>query len=313
MLNLHIENRRRTPKDKDGNAYREIEYKAVILETSLQEAQKYSSAIKTPYVGDFYYHSIDKLTFSLSTDYLNDDAYGTKYTGGAIVIRKHGKYFSINLNKEYVPIYSNIKEYVEAMFRFLAFNINLFQLPIKKTVMDYEDGLVTETEFPKNNVTSAEEFLERILEEAKLKCIELCFDMNLRIRELVDSNDFRNHKGTFYSIKDYRVYESKNIKYSLICIYDKSKQQEDKKHRKILGHMERFEIRLFDTSYTIMKDHADMLLSHTYEELVDILMPHIVKHMKRLGIDFTRLLNALPENQRILRRILEASMNYLCN
>ena len=77
--------------------------------------------------------------------------------------------------------------------------------------------------------------------------------------------------------------------------------------------MERFEIRLFDTSYTIMKDHADMLLSHTYEELVDILMPHIVKHMKRLGIDFTRLLNALPENQRILRRILEASMNYLCN
>ena len=313
MLNLHIENRRRTPKDKDGNVYREIEYKAIILETPLHEALKYSSAIKTPYVGDFYYHSIDKLTFSLSTDYLNDDAYGTKYTGGAVVIRKHGKYFYINLNKEYIPIDRNIKEYVEEMFSFLAFNINLFQLPIKKTVTDHEDGLVTETEFPENNVTTAEDFLRRILKETKLKCIELCFDMHLRIREFINKNDFRNYKGTLYSIKDYKVYESKNIKKSLICIYDKTKQLEDVKNRKILSHIERFEIRLFDTSYTIMKKHSMELLDHTYEELVDILLPHIVKHMKKLDIDFTRLLERLPNNQKILRRILETTMNNLCN
>ena len=120
MFNLHIENRRRTPKDKEGNVYREIEYKAVILETSLQEALKYSTVIKKLYVGDFYCHSIDKLTFSLSTDYLNDNTYGTKYTGGAVVIRKHGNYFCINLNKEYIPIDMGLKEYVEDMFRFLV-------------------------------------------------------------------------------------------------------------------------------------------------------------------------------------------------
>ena len=313
MLNLHIENRRRTPKDKDGNVYREIGYKAVILETSLQETLKHSSVIKTPSVGDFYYHSIDKLTFSLSTDYLNDDSYGTKYTGGAVVIRKYGSYFCINLNKEYIPIDRSIKEYVEDMFRFLAFNINLFQLPIKKTVMDYKNGLVTETEFPENKVTTAENFLKRILEETKLKCIELCFDMHLRIREFVNRNDFRNYKGTLYSIKDYKVYESKNIKKSLICIYDKTKQLEDVKHRKILSHIERFEIRLFDTSYTIMKKHSMELLDHTYEELVDILLPHIVKHMKKLGLDFTRLLERLSDNQKILQKILKTTMNILCN
>ena len=60
---------------------------------------------------------------------------------------------------------------------------------------------------------------------------------------------------------------------------------------------------MFAGSLSIMKN-GDELLNRSYEELIEILEPLLRKHIRKLGIDFKRFLDKIPDNQKWLRRLL---------
>lgn len=285
--------------------HREYEIEACKIETDFEVYKEYSKLIERQTGNEHYYHAIDKLSFSFSIDYLNKNWHSYVYKNGLFSLNIHGNYFTLHIHKEYLPIDKNIEDSIKNIFKYIVYCKNVFILPLKKTSYDYISGEVREYLYPDNKVDTEEEFLEKIYSKRILKCIELCFDMHLNTREFLDISEFISLKDTLYS-KDYTVYSSRNIKKSLLCIYDKAKELREKKNRNIDCMLWRFEIRLYNTSFSVMKKNGGRdLLNCTYEELVMKLLPHIRKHIKKQEICFNRLLEVLPDNQYLLRMILE--------
>ncbi len=303
--------RKSTSFDLSVNLYRyEHEIEAYRIEPEnekdVKERLKYKKAIKRQTSDEHYYHGIDKLTFVYSADYLDSYVLSKSVMKkGAVTIDRHGKYFNVQIHNEYIPINENLESFIENVFKYLVYYKNLFILPLKKITYNQKTGVVNVSSNPENDVKTEEEFFDRIYSMRKLKCIELCFDMHFNIRNYFDMKLFNIVKSTIYSKADYRVYGSMNVKKSMLCIYDKRKEQKDRKHRELSCTFERFEIRLFDTSFKVIKEGNNGLLDCTYEELIVKLTPLIRKHLKKLNIDFSSFLSVLPSNQIQLRKILE--------
>lgn len=304
--------RKSTSFDLSVNLYRyEHEIEAYRIEPEngkdVKERLKYKKAIKRQTSNEHYYHGIDKLSYVYSNDYINTVTLRKSVLkNGPITINQHGQFATINIHKEYIPIDVNIEKFVESIFKYLVYYKNIFILPRKRITLDHQTGSVKVEARPENDVETEEEFFKRIYSLRKLKCIELCFDMHINIRKYFDKDVFNYYKGTLYSNADYRVYGSKNIKKSMLCIYDKAKQLQDEKNTKITCTLERFELRLFTSSFVIMKNsNENGLLNCTYYELVKKMTPYIRKYLRKLNIDFNRFLNVLPDIQIQLRKILE--------
>lgn len=291
--------------DGERVSHREYEIEACKVETDFKTYQEYKKLIERQTGNEHYYHAIDKLTFSFPRDYLKRNFDSSKYKNGPFSINVNRSYFSLHIHKEYLPIDTSIEDSVKNIFKYIIYCKDVFVLPLKKTSYDYISGEVREYYYPENKVDTEEEFVEKIYSKRILKCIELCFDMHLNIRKFLDISEFRIFKSTLYS-KDYTVYSSGNVKTSLICIYDKAKQLLEKKHKDIGCTLWRFEIRLYSTSFSVMKKNGGKdLLNCTYEELVMKLLPYIRKRVKKQRICFERLLEVLPDSQHLLRIILE--------
>lgn len=204
------------PKSKDGKPGNakvcEVETYRLVFDSSTRE--KYAKAPERQ-TGDFHYHNgIDKMAFLFKQEYLNPYSPAIEHNkSGLFTLNRHGDYFTVNIHKEYIPTDENLEAFVESVFRYLVFSQDLFFLPIRKTEYNHETGEITETDFQCGSVDSDEEFFQKIYESRKLKCIELCFDMNIRVRRYLKPEDFHDYKGTLYS-KDYRVYDSGNVKES---------------------------------------------------------------------------------------------------
>ena len=299
----------RRTRNREGVLCRDIEFDAITVETTRDEWKQYGKLITRNTNDNWYYHGIDKICYIFPRDYLDEKGHGCKYKNGAVTITllKNFEYFLVCIHKEYIPQGANLKEYVRDVFKYIVYCTSVFKLPVKKTVIDYrKNGEITETEYPENNVTTPEEVFERIYSQRKLHSIELCFDMHLNLYRLFNPDEFNKSSkcgNTLYS-KDYRVYESKNRKLSMLCIYDKAEQLWKKKHRRIYCTLWRFELRLFTASFTIMKNNGDELLNRSYEELLETLEPHLRRHIRKLGIIFDKFLSALPDNQCWLRKLL---------
>ena len=285
----------------------EHEIEAYRIKNNIEDCIQYKKNIRKQTDDKHYYHSIDKLTFVYSADYLDSYVLSKSVMKkGAVTIDRHGKYFNVQIHNEYIPINENLESFIKDVFKYLVYYKNLFILPLKKITYNQKTGVVNVCINPENDVKTEEEFFDRIYSMRKLKCIELCFDMHINIRKYFDKDVFNYYKGTLYSNADYRVYGSKNIKKSMLCIYDKAKQLQDEKNTKITCTLERFELRLFTSSFVIMKNsNENGLLNCTYYELVKKMTPYIRKYLRKLNIDFNRFLNVLPDIQIQLRKILE--------
>lgn len=303
--------RKSTSFDLSVNLYRyehEIEAYRIEPENEKDEKErlKYKKAIKRQTSDEHYYHGIDKMSYVYSNDYINTVTLRKSvFKNGPVTITQHGQFVTINIQKEYIPIDENLETYIESIFKYLVFYKRLFILPRKRITLDHQTGSVKVEVRQENDVETEEEFFKRIYSLRKLKCIELCFDMHFNIRNYFDMKLFNIVKSTIYSKADYRVYGSMNVKKSMLCIYDKRKEQKERKHKELSCTFERFEIRLFDTSFKVIQEGNNGLLDCTYEELIVKLTPLIRKHLKKLNIDFSSFLSVLPSNQIQLRKILE--------
>ena len=262
--------------------------------------------------------SIDKLTFKYHRDFLNEGDIpeeleklknGLKVTflKGAVTIRAYGEWFWIDLHREYMPLDKPLSEYVETVLRYLILCTKLFKLPIHKETEEYEGGTIKEKDYSEfSNITTDEEYFQSIYDQRQLDCIELCFDFHgFRMMPYLPKEfRFNIEKNTYY-LNDYRKYRNGSKHRSMITLYDKRKQQEDKKPRHVRGIWERFEIRLYPYSFSCMKgDKGLELLNHTYEELLDIVSKPIKSHIKRYGMDFTEFREHLPEGYERLYMLL---------
>lgn len=306
MTKINIVKQVRTTRNLEGNISRSIEYDAITIKTPYMYYHKYGDRIRRQ-IGDYtYYHSIDKLSYTFPRDLLNEDGYALRYKSGAISITltKNGDYFVVNLHREYIPHDRNIAQYVKDAFEYLIYCMGVFKLPTKKTVTDYrKNKKVMVKSLPENNVATPDEFFRRIYEQRKLSCIELCFDMHLNMLPLFKLDDFTVVNTTLYS-NDYKVYGSGNMKRSLLCIYDKAKEQKARKNRNLYCLLWRLEMRLHANSFTILKKKERELLDNDYEGLLEWLKPYIRRHLRKLGIDFSKLIEALPDEQWWLYNLL---------
>lgn len=305
MLYLSNKKQVRRTRNLKGELCRDIEFDAITIETTRNEWRQYGKLTTRNTDEEWYYHAIDKICYIFPRDYLDEQGYACKYKSGAVTVTllRNYEYFLVNIHKEYIPQGTNLGEYVREVFRYMVYCTSVFKLPVRKTVIDYrKNGEITEFEFPENNVTTPEEVFEKIYRAKKLHSIELCFDMHMDMRKLFNPAEFNTCGTSLYS-KDYRVYESKNRRPSMLCIYDKADQLREKERRLIHCTLWRFELRMFAGSLSIMKN-GDELLNRSYEELIEILEPLLRKHIRKLGIDFKRFLDKIPDNQKWLRRLL---------
>ena len=252
--------------------------------------------------------SIDKISFTFHRDFLNEDCNWWCLNLGFATVKVHGEYFTIHFHREYInPYVQNISDHLWMMFRYLILCTPLFKLPItKRTTSGHSDKVLEEKEFKGNHITNTEEFFSLIYKQRRLKCIELCFDVRKHLTNYLVWNEFNLYKGTLYS-KDYKEYASGCKRWSAISIYDKAKEQRERKHKNINCTLYRFEIRLRSERFIIMKkNRGHKLLNQDYEGLLEDLMPCILKQIRKLGITVDMLKEALPKSQKTLRKILNS-------
>lgn len=286
--------------DSDSKSYlKERYFEAYTLEKS----SSLENFIPRQSVNDFFYHGIDKISFTFSRKFLNEENYKYQYKNGAISVIRHSTSFTVAINREYIPINENLSSFIRNCFKAIV-DTGIFQIPTKIATIDLTTAEYKEENFPENKIETEEEFFERIYAMKKLQCIELCFDMHISIRKLLDHKEFTDIEGTLYST-DYKVYESGNRKRSMICIYDKAIEQTERKNRAVYCTLERFELRLFASSFSIMNTAVEKLFNCNYEELVMKLLPWIKKHLSKQNHDFSKLVKALPKEQKLLKLILE--------
>lgn len=259
------------------------------------------------------FNAIDKISFTCHRDYLNEISDYKKYTGGLFSISTHGEYFTVHIHREYIPLDMNLSAFVHKVFKKIILETEIFKVPVEKT----EKPSQKKTFYKGNVCNSPLEFYNIIFNQLRLKCIELCFDMHSRIMNYVNGENFFNHFGTLYS-KDYKVYKvhphkckglliNGSKRYSIICIYDKAKEQRERKKKEMKEELYRFEIRLRSERFSILKkERGSELLDNDYPSLLKVLMPVIVKHFKKLNIDVSVLKASLPRTQKMLFEILNS-------
>lgn len=252
--------------------------------------------------------AIDKISFTFHRDFLNEDCNWWCLNLSFATVKVHGEYFTVHFHREYInPYVQSISDHLWMMFRYLILCTPLFKLPVlKRITIGTSDTVLEEKEFKENYITTADEFFSMIYKQRRLKCIELCFDVHKHLTNYVLWNEFKPYDGTLYS-NDFKIYDTGCKRWSILSIYDKAREQRERKHRNMQGTLYRFEIRLRSERFIIMKkDRGHKLLNQGYEDLLDDLMPCILKQIRKLGITVDMLKEALPENQKTLREILNS-------
>ena len=290
-----------------------VEFKAYTVWAGKKAAETVALEIERQPNDAIKFNAIDKISFTCHRDYLNEISDYKTHKRGAFSITTHGEYFTIHIHREYIPLNMNLSAFVHKVFKQIILGTEIFKVPVEKTEKPSQ-----KKKFYKGNVcNSPSEFYNIIFKQLRLKCIELCFDMHSRIMNYVNGDNFFNHCGTLYS-KDYKVYQVRPHKckellvdgsktHSIICIYDKAKEQRERKKKEMKDELYRFEIRLRSERFSILKkERGSELLDNDYPSLLKALMPVIVKHFKKLNIDVSVLKASLPRTQKILFEILNS-------
>ena len=305
--------------------YKNITYDAYFLnnDTVLNGKQNIK---KNP---NFYSQAgIDKIGLCLPLDYLNEDI-SCFYSNGPFSTRKHGGCFHIDIHGEYLDSMANLLIQTESIIDILLIK-GFFKIPIQKSVVEFnpdtglmegysqaflqksvvefnpDTGEVTNTsetqysEIPENCL----QFKQIILNKLSLTNLELKFDTELRLQQLLKQSDFNTFSDTLYS-KDYHYYNESNRKKSFLCIYDKTKQEHEVKKYDIGSPVNRFEIRLFSAS---LKYHGGVsLLNNTFAGLYSSIEQLLIKKLSKLYVDFSMLTEALPTDsplQKLLSKVV---------
>lgn len=253
----------------------------------------------------FYDQSgIDKIGLILPLDYVNEDvAKPYKFTNGMFTTRIHAGYLHIDVHGEYLEVEKNLLDQIKPIIHYLC-SKSFFKVPrIKNTIeLSEKTGEVINCrekqfqEIPEN----ISQFETIIYKNIVFTNLELKFDFQRAIIDLLDSSDFNTFEGTLYS-KDYKVYRSgKRIKSSL-CIYDKARQLDEVKNKSLSTKLYRVEFRVF--SQTLKYYGGMKLLDQTFISLLQRLRSTIANKLRRLEIDFSQLIVILPQ-QDLLRCIL---------
>ena len=266
----------------------------------------FSSTFRANKLNKLFYgqSGIDKIGLILPLDYVNEDvAKLYRFTNGMFTTRIHGGYLHIDVHGEYLEVEQNLLDQIKPIINFLC-SKSFFKVPcIKKTIeLSEKTGEV---------INSREEQFEEIPEDINqfetilynkivFTNLELKFDFQSSIIDLLHSSDFNTFGGTLYS-KDYKVYRSGKRTKSSLCIYDKARQMDEVKNQSLPTKLYRVEFRVFSQA---LKYHGNMkLLDQTFIGLLQRLKPIISNKLRRLKIDFSHLIAVLPQ-QDLLRCIL---------
>ena len=283
-----------------------IEYGAYTVEPdfmSYKALHRYNKGLITP-------SSIDKIGFTFSRDYFNAKDNTMKYKNGAVSLVPIGAYFLYNINNEYISLNTNLENQVLHTFEHTVYGTDIFQIPYSKTIQDCNTGEIYSEEIPlENEVKNSGEFFERIYSMKKLNVIELCFDFNIpyskMVKEYLYATDFNpdsEEENTLYS-KDYHCTEDGHRRKSILCVYDKTLQLRKKKGIRTTQDITRIEFRIYSRNFHVLT-YPD-ILNRTYTELVEYLIPYIVRYMrKKMNIHFHKLIDIIPDEQYLLRNIL---------
>lgn len=283
---------------------KDIEFDALFVEPASDESLAYKDCFRRQPESELP-RGIDKLTFILDRDYCNEDSLH-RYKGGAVTLRTHGSKMYVDLHREYIPHGENLLDHCNNAMRYLL-GAGAFKIPLKKTVYCYDDtGEQVDKstmQFDTNHCKAIDPFTDYIKSQLRLSCIELFFDYRLPIRSYLDRKQFVEEQGTLYS-PDYKVYPCGNRRKSLLCIYDKAKQLECKKHLTIYSRkLERVEFRLYRKYFESLMGDWRELLDTPYLGLLAKCIPAICKKCKGMDIDFSGLCSHLHDND-TLRELL---------
>ena len=309
-------------KDRKKQVVKTVSFEYLTLSPDMELAKSFCSAIKKQGNLDMWTRTIDKISFRYPRDYLNEshicdengcihgnpDRYKRSYLSGAVTIRVYAQWFWVHIHREFIPLDVKLSDYIESIFKYLIFCTTLFKIPLMRTQAYINKPPYEITRYDLNsNIQTKEEYFEHIYSLKSLACIELCFEFSFRISEYLPKEYFFLYKGTYYSL-DYRRRKNGTIVPSMMTLYDKAKEQKERKHKyRYLLHKywERFEIRLYPISFSCMKGERGIaLLNNDYGGLVKVLTRYIRCHIHRLKIDFSEFLENLPEEHDILRNLL---------
>lgn len=282
-----------------------IDYDAYTVHPDFKEQAAMKKLISRVSAYAIQRQAIDKLSFTFNRDYLNESSIRKTNYGFATVV-VHGNFFTVHLHREYIPTDElSLELYVKRAFRYLILCTPIFRLPTEKHETNIQNGEITNKFFPENEVHTAEEFFNRIYSQKALKCIELCFDVNKNLSTYLLHSDFFVEEGTTFYSQDYKKYDSGNKHKSFLCIYDKAKEQYDRKHQYVMCTQYRVEFRLYSESFTIVKkDKGKQLLSLCYDDLLTAVAPYILRRLKKLKINVAPLSKAIRHSHPALYMLL---------
>ena len=285
---------------------KQVEFSAYTVSADRKEEREMRACIEEVPEHLIYDQAIDKISFTFHRDFLNEDCKWWCLNLEFVTVTVHGEYFTVHFHREYInPYVQSILNELQKMFRYLILCTPLFKLPItKRTTEGNSNKVLEEKEFEENHIKTADEFFSKIYKQKRLKCIELCFDVQKILTNYVVKKEYNPFRGTLYS-KDYKIYASGCKRRSVISVYNKEKQLKEVKHKNIQGTLYRFEIRLRSERLIVMKkDRGEKLLNQSYGDLLEDVLPCILKQIRKLGITVNMLKEALPESQKTLRSIL---------
>jgi hypothetical protein len=135
--------------------------------------------------------------------------------------------------------------------------------------------------------------------------MEIFFDFKESISGLLDVNQFNTFETTLYS-KDYKYYQGNGSKrQSLLCIYKKADQLRDVKNVKFCDIDTRVEVRLQKQNFQRLLNSLD-ILDGNFEEILSTLKKHLIKRLKKLKIDFRKLIRYLDDTNPLKEILMEA-------
>ena len=322
MRNIFLLSKRYPRKDKDKKVVETVSFEYLALPHDTEFEKSFEMTLERQMDLDIWTGTVDKISFRYPREYLsetyicdengcthrNPERYKRSYLGGAVTIRLYAQWFWVHIHREFIPLDMKLNDYIESIFRYLVFCTTLFKIPLRKTQAYINKPPYKTEKYPTNTqISTQEEYFDHIYSLRSLACIELCFEFSFKISDYLPKGYFFIYKKTTYYSQDYRIRKNGTIVPSMMALYDKVKEQKERKNKHLSNKCwERFEIRLYPISFSCMKGERGLvLLDNDYRSLVVILTKHIKSHIRRLQIDFSEFIKHLPEEYDMLRNLLE--------